>query len=172
MTTHGVVPLRIGIACTVLFLGMALAGMPSMAGARAAETASPPIAGIWRTQNGAARISIARCTAPTDAQPKAAYPSGPHCGTIIWLKRLENTEAAVLDTQNPDPVLRNRPVVGLTVLTGLTDTDGIWRGSLYAHNRGVTADATVRVAAQDTLTVEACVGSFLCRTQVWTRDKR
>jgi len=63
--------------------------------------------------------------------------------------------------------LRARPLVGLSILSGLTrSSKGGWEGRIYNPEDGQTYRATVRQTAADTLTIEGCV-LFICQKQVW-----
>jgi uncharacterized protein DUF2147 len=46
--------------------------------------------------------------------------SGLLCGRIIWLEKARDTAGRLVrDNKNPDPVFRERPLCGLTVIQGL-----------------------------------------------------
>src|SRR5450631_3471707 len=79
------------------------------------------IFGIWKTEKDESTVEISRC-------------GDKLCGSIRWLKNPNYTDAKdgtvgtpVIDHKNPDPDLRNRPVLGLRVLDGFTEeSDGTW----------------------------------------------
>ncbi|MBI3510542.1 MAG: DUF2147 domain-containing protein [Bacteroidetes bacterium] len=61
------------------------------------------------------------------------------------------------DTENPDSTLRNRKVLGLQVLSGLTysaEEDRWINGKIYDSNTGHTFDSVVWMAGPDKLTVK------------------
>jgi hypothetical protein len=60
--------------------------------------------------------------------------SGLLCGRIIWLEKARDTAGRLArDDKNPDPIFRQRPLCGLTVLEGLQPAglDHWNSGSLY-----------------------------------------
>jgi uncharacterized protein (DUF2147 family) len=72
-----------------------------------------------------------------------------------------------VDRNNPDPKLRNRPVEGLTILSGFTDAGSDWRGRIYDPNSGKTYKSVLKREADGRLKVQGCI-AFFCRTQRWT----
>src|SRR5437870_10930939 len=73
--------------------------------------ASPEPVGRWYAEGGAAVVEIALCG---DAL----------CGRVVWLHSpLDEDGCELRDKNNPDPALRNRPVVGLQILGGLVASD-------------------------------------------------
>lgn len=113
--------------------------------------------GRWATPGVAAVVELAPC----------ADTSG-LCGTIRWLwDAIDEKGRPRLDTQNIDAALRARPLVGLSILSGLTPAaGGGWAGRIYNPEDGQTYRATVRQTATDTLAIEGCV-LFICQKQVW-----
>jgi uncharacterized protein (DUF2147 family) len=84
----------------------------------------------------------------------------------------EHRNPSRLDTENPDPALRSRPVRGLVIMTGFRyEGDGEWTGGrIYDPNSGNTYKGTIRVQDADTLKLRGYVGiSLLGRTDTWTR---
>jgi uncharacterized protein (DUF2147 family) len=92
------------------------------------------------------------------------------CGTIRWLwDAFDERGHPRLDAQNADTGLRIRPLVGLTILSGLkADPAGGWQGRIYNPEDGQTYRATVKRRGADTLVVEGCV-LIVCSKQVWRR---
>ncbi|MEO1230575.1 MAG: DUF2147 domain-containing protein [Myxococcota bacterium] len=98
------------------------------------------------------------------AVPVAAAPS-PEAGAILgtywnpektgkieiyekggrYFGRVLSLDTPVLDEKNPDPALRQRPVVGMTFLSELRfDGKDRWKGGkLYIYRKGKTVDAEV-----------------------------
>jgi uncharacterized protein (DUF2147 family) len=75
-----------------------------------------------------------------------------------------------VDSANPDPALRTRPILGLALLHGFhLDGTGRWSGGkIYDPRSGKTFDSTLAVTAAGALSVAGCV-LVLCKTQTWTR---
>lgn len=113
--------------------------------------------GRWVTPGASAIVEIAPCGGAPDL-----------CGTIRWLwDNVDDKGRPRGDDRNADPSLRSRPLVGLSILSGLARTaGGGWEGRIYNPEDGQTYRATVRRPTADTLTIEGCV-LFICQKQVW-----
>jgi uncharacterized protein (DUF2147 family) len=122
----------------------------------AAAQAAASIAGRWVAEDGTAVVTIAPC-----ASSAAAY-----CGRVTRFLVAE-PKGGFRDTKNPDPKLRNRPVLGATVFTGLVATGKAWKGRGYSVKDGRHFAATLSAKGAK-LTVRGCV-TIICRTVVWTR---
>lgn len=127
--------------------------------ALALALAAPPqgradIAGTWRLQNEKALVHIAPC--------------GAHlCGKITKiLKPLPYRKSH--DLNNPDPALRGRSIVGITILSSLDRDGDEWRGQIYDPVHGKSYRSVVSLGDDGSLQVKGCV-AFLCKTQVWAR---
>ena len=119
-----------------------------------AAQAPAPIAGRWIAEDGTAVVTIAPCGT-------ASY-----CGRVTQFLVAE-PRGGFRDARNPDPKLRNRPVLGATVFTGLVASGRSWKGRGYSVKDGRHFAATLS-ATGDRLTVRGCV-TIVCRTVVWTR---
>lgn len=76
------------------------------------------------------------------------YPCGElYCGKIIWLKEpLDENGNPRLDKYNPDPLQRQRPLMGIDVLTGFKFNGESWKGGkIYSFNRGKFYDAQIKL---------------------------
>ena len=115
--------------------------------------AAQPVAGRWITVDGKAIVNIAPCG-------KAL------CGKIE--KILKPTPGrAPTDTENSDPALRSRPLVGLPLLTDFSDAGEHWKGTIYDPESGKSYTSKVSRNANGTLKVQGCI-AFFCKTQTWT----
>ncbi|HVS03730.1 MAG TPA: DUF2147 domain-containing protein, partial [Thermoanaerobaculia bacterium] len=76
-----------------------------------------------------------------------------------------------VDLENPDPKLRERPIVGLRILVGFRYADGKWTGgTIYDPANGKTYKAQMTLKGPDTLDVRGYVGITLFgRTTTWKR---
>jgi uncharacterized protein (DUF2147 family) len=75
------------------------------------------------------------------------------------------------DLKNADPSRRNRPLVGVQVLTGMhPDGPGRWSGRLYNPKDGNTYDGNLIEKGPDTIRIEGC-WLFFCGGQNLTRMK-
>jgi len=131
---------------SILALALALAAPP--------QPGAPAIAGTWRLQNEKALVRIAPC--------------GEHmCGKITRiLKPLIYRKSH--DLYNPDPALRGRSIVGITILSDLDRDGDEWRGQVYDPVHGKTYRSVVSLGDDGKLRVKGCV-TILCKTQIWER---
>jgi uncharacterized protein (DUF2147 family) len=125
-----------------------------------AQTTGDP-SGLWLTQAGDAKVRVSKCSTGI-------------CGVVVWLR--EPTDPATgkpqFDDKNPNPALRQRPMIGLPLFSGMRATaPGKWSGQIYNADDGSTYASNVSVTGQDTLRVEGCVGA-LCGGENWTRAGR
>ena len=94
-------------------------------------------------------------------------------GKIAGSPNDEPDDEPRFDDLNPDPALRDRPLKGLTIMSGFTyDGDGRWTGGrIYDPNSGKTYRGTIRQINADKLKLRGYVGiSLFGRTDTWTRD--
>jgi uncharacterized protein (DUF2147 family) len=76
------------------------------------------------------------------------------------------------DNLNPDPVLRDRLLLGLTIMDGFTYAGGgKWKnGRIYDPNSGKTYKCKLTLVDENTLELRGYIGfSLLGRTETWTR---
>ena len=126
------------------------------------------ILGIWRTERDESKVEIFRCGEKL-------------CGKVVWLKNpnyVSGKDGPVgtpkVDRKNPDPALRNRPILGLQVIEGLTAAgDNRWEnGTCYDPESGKSYQCKVRLEKPDRLEIRGFVGfSLLGRTYVLTRKE-
>ena len=114
------------------------------------------VAGHWLTPGGEAVVAIAPCQ---QGGGGAAL-----CGKVERVLR-PRPGGPPVDSLNPDPKLRGRPMVGVPILAGLKADGDVWRGHVYDPESGRTCRAEV---ARDggRVRVRGCFGPF-CRTQDW-----
>ncbi len=96
-----------------------------------------------------------------------------YLGKIVSLTREENGEGPFLDTENSDPELRDRPLMGLSILKGLKYKKGAWEdGEIYDPESGKTYSCEVKLDGNEILKVKGYIGvSWVGRTVEWTRVK-
>jgi uncharacterized protein (DUF2147 family) len=133
----------------------AVAAVLSLAAAPA--LAADPVEGEWLTQSGSGKVRIGPCPSAADKL----------CGAISWLKP---ADAKATDTNNPDPKLKTRPIMGMPMLWGFKQAaPGKWTGGkIYDPNSGKTYDSKLTANGNGTLKVEGCV-AILCQAQTWRR---
>lgn len=118
-----------------------------------AAMANSGVLGRWLTDDGSGVVEIAPC-------------NGALCGKLVLVR---DPKAPNRDINNPDLDKRRRPLVGITILTGLMrSTDGWSGGHAYDPKTGRTYRTQIGLTKDGGLDVTGCV-LFLCRTRHWTR---
>ena len=140
----------------------AIALLSALLGTSAAQAqgAGDP-AGTWTTQAGDARVRVSKC-------------GGGLCGVIISIRDKIDpaTGKPAVDDKNPNPALKNRPMVGVALFSGMRQVAANkWSGRIYNADDGSTYASNVSVAGPDQLRVEGCVGP-ICGGETWTRSGR
>jgi uncharacterized protein (DUF2147 family) len=116
--------------------------------------------GVWLHDSKRIRLEIKPC-------------GGELCGKLVWFRWPNDAEGLPLvDLKNPDPALRTRPLLGLTVLSGLRRAgDGTWKdGDIYNPDDG--REYSVNLSVQEDGNLRARVYVFLPlfgETKIWTR---
>jgi len=96
-----------------------------------------------------------------------------NCAGALWgviagtIGGASNTDT---DKNNPDPALRNRPIMGLPILIDMRPSQGRWTGRVYNAENGKTYDANIGLVSGNVLHIEGCVLGFLCGGENWTRQ--
>lgn len=134
-----------------LILAAAAALLVSNASAAAPE-------GVWATPGDKAQIRISSC-------------GDGLCATLVGLKKPNDKQGRPkVDRHNPVEALRDRPVMGLSLASGMRpDGDG-WRGDVYNPDDGRTYTGRIEPAGER-LRLRGCALKVLCRTQMLTRVK-
>jgi len=123
-----------------------------------AAQAADPVQGVYFTPDRSAKVKVAPC-------------GGAVCGTVVWLKApLDKAGKPVVDIYNPDPALRSRPIVGLTLIGGYKPAGaGKWTGGkAYDPKTGRTYASKLSANPDGSLKVEGCV-AVVCQAQTWKR---
>jgi uncharacterized protein (DUF2147 family) len=122
------------------------------------------IRGYWLTQDNDAKIKIYRAK------------NGKYYGKITWLEEPNNPDGTPnVDDQNPDPKLRDQPVLGLLLLKSFTYNakDKEWEnGTIYDPENGNTYKCYMwfEDGNPDKLAVKGFIGfSLIGREVSWTR---
>ncbi|QYO78113.1 DUF2147 domain-containing protein [Devosia salina] len=146
--------------------------LAGMVGTVAAQDAASPalIEGVWRTLLQS-EITISPC-------------EGGYCGHLShivvpegMLSGAEAEAAAAMapedffDYRNEDPALRDRPMLGLQILTLWPGKEAyIFDGEIYNPEDGKTYSGYVEMVGPDTLRLNGCVlFNVVCRGEEWTR---
>ena len=125
--------------------------------AAGAHAASGPT-GTWRMANGKVTVRVAPC-------------GGAFCGRVVALKKPQDDKGRPrLDKENPNPALRHRPVIGLTILSNMkTSGASAWSGTIYNPDDGNTYSSYMELTSPSTMKVNGCVAGVLCKTLKFVR---
>lgn len=144
---------------------MALASV-LWAATTAVGAGSSDILGRWTTQGGDSLLELFACGSEV-------------CGRVVWLKHPKYIDsrdgpvgATKVDRQNPNPVLRGRPILGLQVMSGLAPQgDDRWGGgTCYDPETGKSYRCKMHLASPGRLEVRGYIGiSLIGRTFLLTR---
>lgn len=120
-------------------------------------SASGNVLGLWKTDGGDSRLELFRCGDKV-------------CGKIAWLKvpnYIDGNDGPVgktkIDRKNPSPTLRNRPILGLQVMKGLTAKgDNRWGdGTCYDPETGKSYKCKMQLSSPDRLELRGYIGISL-----------
>ena len=127
-----------------------------LAGSAAAQPGpATGIEGTWLTDDGKAVVVIDRC-------------GNEICGAIATVLD-KGRNVPTVDIENPDRRLRNRPIVGLKVLSGFRADGASWRGGrAYDPKTGRSYRSTLALDGARRLVVTGCI-LFICRSMIWQR---
>ena len=141
--------------------GFVFAIIATLLGAAPALAQMAEPLGVWLTEKGDARVKVSKC-------------GNGICGVVVWLKEPIDraTGQPQVDDKNPNPSLRSRPVIGISLFIGMfPSASGRWSGQIYNADDGGTYVSHVTFAGDDALRVEGCVG-IICGGETWTRIAR
>lgn len=123
------------------------------------------VVGFWLTAKGTSQVEIYKGN------------DGKYYGKVSWLEELNENGKPKVDSDNPDPNLQNRPILGLPLLQGLEydKKDKEWvNGTIYDPDNGKTYDCFMWFEENDKeLQMKGFVMGmrFIGRTSVWTREE-
>lgn len=136
--------------------------------------AEPQVTGTWLTESGKGKVRIAPCV---KLAGMSGVPAQQLCGAIVWLAEpLNDAGQPKTDGNNPDEALRQRPILGLPILTGFEPGDeaGVWDGGrIYNPEDGETYKSVINLKDDGAkLEVRGYVGlPMFGQSQVWTRSE-
>jgi uncharacterized protein (DUF2147 family) len=125
-----------------------------------AATIEPSVEGVWLSADGTGWIKIEL----GDNGPIGSIAGSPD--------NSGDRGPSDKDDLNPDPALRGRLLLGLTIMDGFTYAgDGKWKnGRIYDPNSGKTYKCKLTLVDENTLELRGYIGfSLLGRTETWTR---
>ena len=117
-----------------------------------AHAADP--AGLWQSELDPTRYRVRHCGQGICVRI-AAIPEGP----------------AGRDSHNPDPLLRNRQLVGIDIVSASRRTGvNSWAGPIYSFRSGQTLSSHFQLENDNGLSLTVCLfDDFLCMVQKMTR---
>jgi uncharacterized protein (DUF2147 family) len=123
----------------------------AIAGAASAAVAADP-AGTWIMGSGKFTVRISQCGSGV-------------CGTLVALKKpLDKQGKPKVDKENPNPALRKRPLIGLSLLSGMKPKGpNKWVGSIYNPDDGRTYSATMTLSG-NSMKVKGCALGIFCKS--------
>jgi uncharacterized protein (DUF2147 family) len=114
--------------------------------------------GVWMLNDGKVTVRITPCGASL-------------CGAIVGLAKPLNKQGhPKVDRKNPNASLRNRPLMGLTILANMRPAgENQWKGTIYNADDGKTYSSYMNLSGRN-MKVRGCFGPF-CKTMVFVRRK-
>jgi uncharacterized protein (DUF2147 family) len=147
-------------------VGTAIAQQPKSAPAASAPAVpgEPDVVGVWMDHTKRGAIEIMPCGTRL-------------CGYVYWVKdTVSRSGKPVLDTNNPDPMRRGKPMCGTQILVNLVQKERarighVWgAGSIYNPEEGQSFDAEVKLISPNELSVLGYLGvKFMGEQFTWTR---
>ena len=138
------------VAVAAVSLGLAVVAGP----ARAADGAT----GTWRLSSDKVTVRVSPC-------------GGGLCGRVVALRKPRDDKGRPrLDKENPNPALRSRPVIGLTILSNMrANGQGTWSGTIYNPDDGNTYSSSMQLLGPSTMKVNGCVVGVFCKSMKFIR---
>jgi uncharacterized protein (DUF2147 family) len=93
------------------------------------------------------------------------------CGEGVCGKITKVADPSRRDVHNPDPKLRNRPIVGIVLFSSVSKKGPTtWRGKLYNTLDGSTYEGTLNLLDKNKFVVVGCIfGNLLCDAKTFIR---
>lgn len=137
--------------------GIALVALAFALSARTAHAGD--LEGEWIVQDRAATVRIAPCGRAL-------------CGKVVSIEQPIDpaTGAPWRDAKNVDPAKRARPILGLSVATGMRPgrSPGKWVGRVYSIDYGRDYAGSITLLAPTRLKIEGCQ-MMVCESEIWTK---
>jgi len=129
----------------------------------AGEKKGDMILGLWFTEENKSKVEI--------YETQNIYK-----GKFIWLKKEMDEGKAVLDSENPDPKEKNKPLIGKEFVWNFRFDSGANKwvdGRIYNPEDGKTYMCSLSLEKDGRLLVRGSIDAWglLGKTQFWTRVK-
>jgi len=144
------------------FYGVTLAMVMLVAQVSQAAAPQDAILGTWLTDGGESKVDV--------VADKSADGSTVYSGKVTWLKNPTRDGEPVHDGNNGNAALRDRPILGLEIVSGFRFTGPeTWTGGeLYAPRKGKSFPAVLTLTPDGRLQVKVSAG-IVTKTEYWTR---
>lgn len=131
----------------------ALMALPLLMASPAFALSDNDVIGVWRHPDNGSHIQIYAC------------------GQSACAKIVKVADPSRKDDKNPDPKLRDRPVVGVVIMNGGKKAGPLkWQGKLYNTLDGGTYNGTLTLVSETELKLSGCImGGLICDGRTWTR---
>jgi uncharacterized protein (DUF2147 family) len=130
--------------------------IPVLFAALLAAPSADSVLGQWKTETRNGIVDIVHCGSSI-------------CGTLVTSDGIR-ANPQLKDLNNKDEKLRGRPLKGVTMLQGFTQSEGVWDGgTIYNAEDGRIYKARITPVDANTLKLRGCVFVPLCKTQTWIR---
>ncbi len=125
----------------------------------AADSSADQVLGVWLTEGRDSKVEISRL-------------GDTYSGKVVWLAEPERDGMPVRDAGNANAALRDRPIIGLDILTGFVrEAGGHWRGGrIYSPRQGKSYPADLAITGDDRLQITVRAGMF-SKEVVWAREE-
>lgn len=135
---------RTSLACAV---AMALSAMAGTASAQRAEDAF----GTWLHPENGSHVKMYACGKRL-------------CASIVKI-----TDNQKVDDNNPDAKKRDRPIIGMVILSARKVAPNKWSGRMYNRADGKTYTGTITVSSRARLSLSGCTMAIFCKSAEWKR---
>ncbi len=134
-----------------------MAGAALMLSALPAQAMAAGPEGTWIMNNGKVTVRVSYCGGEK------------LCATIVGLAKPTYKDGTPkIDKHNPNPALRSRRVIGLTIISGMQPAGANhWKGQIYNADDGGTYRSSADLSG-DTMVVKGCWGPF-CKNMNFKR---
>lgn len=100
---------------------------------------------------------------------------GKFYGKIVWLKdAYDDNGELTKDSENPDPALKERSILGMEFIYGFTYKNETWeKGRIYSPRNGKTYYCKITLTDDGKLKLRGSLDKMgmLGKTETWTREK-
>ncbi len=132
--------------------GIAVASMIAIGAGTALAQSADDAFGTWKHPDNGSHVEMYKC------------------GDGLCAKIVKVVDAQKTDDKNPDAAKRNRPVVGLVIMSGAKKTSANeWKGQLYNRADGGLYAGTLTVKSKAAVDLSGCTAAIFCKTTTWTR---